>query len=160
MGSQYDGHANDRAPTEHFITKFGVTEMTYANAQAKGIVSKPLSHCNSPDDMKPIYRQMYFDANQCGEMPAPVAMVCFVDATLMGDRRSVANLQRVLGVAADGVVGAQTLAALQAADAHDVAAKLEAADLAHLRTLSNWGVYKNGWIDREQNLLKAALTLA
>jgi lysozyme family protein len=159
MGPQYDGHLKDSAPSEHFTTKYGVTEMSYAGALAKGDVTKPFAQVNSPDDVKPIYKREYYDADRCGDMPACVGMVCFVDATLMGDHTPAMNLQRVLGVAVDGDIGDETLAALRAADARDVATKLEAADLAHLRTLPNWGLYENGWSHREENLLAEALKL-
>jgi lysozyme family protein len=160
MGPLFDGHENDNAPGEHFETRFGVTEMTYRKALKEGIVTKPFDQCHSPDDMKPIYRHDYYDADRCGEMPSCVAMVCFVDATLMGNRTPAKNLQTALGLAPDGVIGSETLAALKSADAKAIAAQLEAADLAYLRALPNWGLFKNGWTNRETRLLQAAIALA
>lgn len=159
MGPQYDGHLNDSAPTEGFTTKFGVTSMTYADAFAKGVVTKPWVSVQTPDDVKPIYRSLYYDANRCGEMHPCVGMVVFVDSTLMGDTTPAKNLQTVVGAQVDGVVGDKTLAAVRASDPAETARRLEAADLQHLQSLPNWGVYANGWSAREQNLLNAALAL-
>jgi lysozyme family protein len=160
LGPQYDGHLHDRAPGEKFDTAFGVTEMTYAGALAKGIVSKPFDQITTPDDVAPIYRAMYYDANRCGEMPAPVAMILFVDATLMGLKTPAKNLQEVVGAVADGAIGPATLAAVKKSDAAETARRLDAADLAHLKSLPNWSQFGRGWGNREADLLTHALALA
>ena len=160
LGPDYDGHLNDSAPGETFSTKFGVTEMTYAGALADGVVSKLWSAVATVDDVLPIYRTDYYDMNACGEMPACVGMVVYVDSTLMGLRQPARALQQVLGVKQDGRIGRITLTALAKANSRSVAAQVEALDLRYLRGLPKWPLYKNGWEHREQNLLIEALKLA
>jgi lysozyme family protein len=158
MGPNFDGHENDSAPGETFSTRWGVTQMTYADALAKGVVTNPFATCTI-DDCKAIYKANFYDANRCGEMPAPVACVLFVDATLMGTKTPARNLQIVVGAVADGAIGPKSIAAINASDPRETARRLIDLDLAHLRALANWGQFGHGWTNRETQLLALALTL-
>lgn len=159
LGPDYDGHLDDSAPGENFTTKYGITEFTYAEALADGVADKPWSQVQVVADVLPIYRAMFYDANNCANMPACVAMVVYVDSTLMGTYQPALSLQRALGVRQDGRIGPITLGVLGRANCRSIAAQVEAFDLAYLRGLPKWSLYKNGWQHREQNLLVEALKL-
>jgi lysozyme family protein len=159
LSPSMDGHLRDRAPGEAFDTQFGVTEMSYRDAVSKGVQVKPWDEWTVPEDSYPIYQHCYWDANRCGEMPPCVAMVAFVDGTLMGVRTVAKHLQVALGVSPDGIIGGHTLGALAERDARWAASELDTLDLAYLRTLANWETFHNGWTTREQKLLAAALAL-
>jgi lysozyme family protein len=158
MGPQFDGHEDDSAPGETFKTRWGVTEMTYADALRRGIVSRPFAYCTQ-DDCKAIYRALYWTPNGCDKLPPAVAMVVFVDATLMGGRTPKENLQTILGVDVDGAIGPQTASSASKRDPAALVRLLVQSDLDHLRSLPNWPRFKNGWTAREEQLMAAALKL-
>lgn len=58
-----------------------------------------------------IYRQQYWDAQRCGEMPWPWALAVF-DGYVNQGGSAVYVAQQALGVKADGAVGSGTLAAV------------------------------------------------
>jgi lysozyme family protein len=158
-GPRFDGHLDDSAPGESFDTKFGVTQMTYATALTDGVVTLPWDQVTSKEDMRPIYRKYFYDDVECYLMPPAVAMVVFVDATLMGPRRPRENLQLALGVNIDNAFGPVTKAALRACDPKAVATRVDSLDLAYLQTLPEWQQDKGGWTAREEQLAAAAILL-
>lgn len=62
------------------------------------------------DDALAIYRNKYWDANRCGEMPWPWALCVFDGEVNQGS--VIALCQRCLGVKVDGIVGSGTLVAM------------------------------------------------
>tara|TARA_R110000868_G_scaffold411283_2_gene702847 strand:- start:120147 stop:120809 length:663 start_codon:yes stop_codon:yes gene_type:complete len=62
-----------------------------------------------------------------------------------GVAQAAKELQRVLGVSVDGIVGAQTLAAANGADVEAVIAALCARRMRFLRGLRTWRTFGAGW---------------
>lgn len=103
-----------------------------------------------------IYRQQYWAAAGCDQLPAGVDFVVFDGAVNSGVSRSVRWLQAALGVKADGVIGELTRRALRAVTDHDALVDriLERRE-AFLRVARNrvtkqllWPVFGKGWLAR------------
>lgn len=84
-------------------TNWGVARRNYPNLDIKALTK---------DDAKAIYRRDYWDRCRCGEMPWGVALVVFDTAVNQGVRAASIDLQSVLRVRADGIVGPVTMSAL------------------------------------------------
>jgi len=82
-----------------------------------------------------IYRVEYWTRLRAAEMPAPVAVALMDWAVHSGVRFAARRLQRVLGVALDGIVGDATIAALAGRDAFEVALALTIARARHQGSL-------------------------
>jgi lysozyme family protein len=153
-----DGHRNDRAPGESFATAWGITQMTWDDAVASGIVSGPLADA-TPAQCKAIYRADYWDALHCPALNPGVAFVLFNDATLSGGDAAAQLLQRVVGATEDGVIGPQTLRLANAMSPTELIERLTVADEKYLAALRNAPLFIRGWDRREQACQAEALTL-
>jgi len=71
----------------------------------------------------PLYQQDYWVPAQCGNLLPGVDLMVFDEAVNEGVGRAVRHLQQVIGVAADGVFGPVTVAALATAQAPQGAAQ-------------------------------------
>jgi lysozyme family protein len=88
-------------------TAHGIAEKHHPEAWADGAPTKA--------DAEAIYRREYWERAGCPGMPPAIACAVLDYAVQSGVSRAVRELQRVLGVAADGVVGPRTLEACQSA---------------------------------------------
>jgi lysozyme family protein len=60
-----------------------------------------------------IYRAEYWDACNCDALPLPIALCVFDAAVNPGEGGARVDLQRAVGVRADGLIGERTVAAVQ-----------------------------------------------
>ena len=109
---------------------------------------------NLPQDVaKRIYRKKYWDAVRAEELPAAIRYPLFDAAVNSGPTRAIKWLQQALRVNQDGVLGPQTMAAVQTFDASSLAAKMIGARLQFMTDLPTWGVFGKGWARRVAALL-------
>jgi len=106
---------------------------------------------------QPIYRRLYWDAVRADELPDEVRFDVFDGSVNSGVGQSVRWLQRAVGAEADGVLGAQTLAAIGALPGAVVAARYNGHRLMFMAGLKTWPVFGGGWARRiAGNLLGVA----
>lgn len=104
---------------------------------------------------KSIAKKKYWDVYQCDQFDARVAFQVF-DAAYNGGRPAQ-WLQQAAGVAADGVIGAKTIAAVRAADPMKIIMRFDAYRLKYMKDCRIWSDVSRGWADRiANNLLKGA----
>lgn len=90
-------------------TNRGITQMTYDQwRQENGLPLNDVFNITD-QEVETIYRQKYWDACKCDEMPAPVDMVMFDTSVQHGPREAAEMLQEALGVRADGIIGPLTI---------------------------------------------------
>jgi lysozyme family protein len=130
-------------------TCWGVTERV---ARAYGYTGPMRS---LPIDVaKAIYKRDYWDAVRADEVPTAVRYSLFDGAVNSGVRQSIKWLQRALGVADDGALGPQTLAAVKAADGTELKTKMLGARLQFMTDLPTWPAFGKGWARRIASLLR------
>lgn len=130
-------------------TNQGVIQRTYdAWRRRKGLKTRDVWLMTN-DERDAIYREQYWDLIK-GDLLAPgVSYVVFDGAVNSGVKQSVIWLQRALGVNADGIVGNQTIDALNNHPDHDkLIADILRRRMAFLQALKTWKFYKNGWTSR------------
>ena len=132
-------------------TKFGISQRSYP---ALDIAALTL------DDARGLYRTGYWDRIRGDEMPPPLAFLTFDAAVNNGVGRSVRWLQTALGVAADGVIGPATLAAVHAAvPGWHVMAEVVAQRTMFMATLPTFRVFGRGWSIRLARLPYQAMSI-
>jgi lysozyme family protein len=89
-------------------------------------------------------------------LPGPDLMV-FELAWCSGVRFGATALQTAVGAAADGFVGPETLAAAATAAPRTLIAALDVAWRAHCRASPGWATFGQGWMERADRRLTAAL---
>jgi len=101
-----------------------------------------------------IYKRKYWDKVRADEMPESVRFALFDYAVNSGPGAAIRALQRVLGVADDGVLGPMTLAAAQA-QSEGLGARLNGYRLKFMTELKTWDHFGKGWSRRIADNLMA-----
>ena len=105
----FSNHRADRGGT----TNHGVTQKTYDTFRRNAGLSLRSVKLITSDEVRGVYRTMYWNVAKCGVLPPPLDLYVFDFAVNSGPGRAVKTLQGLLGVAADGDIGPVTIAALQ-----------------------------------------------
>lgn len=104
-----------------------------------------------------IYRVNYWNKISGDDLPSGVDYAVFDFAINSGPARSVKMLQKVVGVAQDGVIGARTLTAVRKMAPDRVINALCDARLAWLKTLGTFKTFGKGWTARVSRVRSRAL---
>ena len=151
----YTNHPSDPGgPTNFGITIHDYRKYVKADATAADV------RAMSIDEAKAIYRAKYWDKMRCDDLPAGVDYCVFDYGVNSGSGRAPKVLQRVLGVADDGIVGKITIKATYARDAREVIAAICDERLNYLKGLKTWPVFGRGWGRRVAEVRAAALAMA
>lgn len=121
-------------------TIYGISERSHPEAWANGAPTL--------DQAKKIYFNGYWKPCRCQDLALPLALMVFDYAVNSGPRRAVQDLQKLLGVVADGVIGPRTIAAANAADLKNLIANYSVMRLMFLFGLSNFSTFGRGWVNR------------
>ena len=120
-------------------TNFGISAAAYPQLDIANLTAAVAGE---------IYRRDYWAPLQGDALPLPVALAAFDAAVNAGLRRSVLWLQQAAGVPADGVLGAQTLAAIKAANALALAREALTRRIDFYARLPGWTRFGLGWSRR------------
>lgn len=107
-----------------------------------------------------IYKARYWDKVEGDKLPPGVDLVVFDYAVNSGPARAAKALQKVVGVAADGVIGMDTIRAVHARTPRDVIKGLCAERLRFVKGLRTWATFGKGWGRRISAVQLAALRMA
>ncbi len=107
-----------------------------------------------------IYHARYWLPVKGDALPPGVDLAVFDYAVNSGTGRAVKALQKVLGVAQDGAIGALTLAAVAKAGPVTLIMDLCDARMVFLRGLVTWQTFGAGWTRRVSEVEDAAMKVA
>ena len=113
----------------------------------------------TPEKVKPLYKELYWDRVKGDKLPAGVDYCVFDAAVNSGVRRASLWLQVALGVTADGSIGPQTLAMTLATSPDTIIRNYCAQRLKFLEGLSTWPTFGGGWDRRVAEVKKTALAM-
>jgi lysozyme family protein len=162
IGRYEGGYGWDRGdaggPTKFGITCYDLAEfdherMTSMSAWASRVRAMPLSVADQ------IYATKYAAAMQFDNLAAGKDCVVFDFGVNSGISRSVRYAQIVVQVHEDGVLGPQTLEAINNYNATDFINELCGERLRFLRGLRIWGEFGRGWSSRVSDLRAYSLNL-
>lgn len=114
----------------------------------------------TPEMVAPIYQGDYWNPAHCPHCPPGVDLMVFDCAVNQGVGRALRTLQAAVGVAADGLFGPATAAAVGAASPATTIERV--ADVRELfyRSLPTFHVFGVGWLTRVDRTRKLALQMA
>jgi lysozyme family protein len=152
----YTNHpADPGGPTNFGITIYDYRKYVKPDATAADVRAMKLS------EAKGIYRAKYWDAQRCDELPAGVDYAVFDYGVNSGIGRSGKVLRRVLKIADNtGVIADTVIAAAHAADAKALIVAICDERLRFLQGLRTWGVFGAGWGRRVAEVRSVALAMA
>jgi lysozyme family protein len=152
----YTNHPSDPGgPTNFGITIEDYRRYVKVNATAVDVRRMRL------DEAKIIYREKYWDAQRCDELPAGVNYAVFDYGVNSGTGRSGKVLRRTLGLPDDSsTVTDAVIAGGRAADPKILIAAICDERLRFLRALKTWPVFGTGWGRRVAEVKSTALKMA
>ncbi len=151
----YGNHPSDPGgPTNFGITIDDYRRYVKPHATAADVRAMTIG------EAKAIYRDKYWNAMRCDELPPGVDYCVFDYGVNSGIGRAAKVLQRLVGTVVDGEVGPVTVAAARSADAEKLINRICDERLTFLRGLSTWGVFGHGWGRRVREVRATALAMA
>jgi lysozyme family protein len=140
-------------------TNFGITIADYRRYMKPEATAADVRTMKI-EEAKGIYREKYWRAVRCDELPAGVDYCVFDYAVNSGTGRVPKVLQRVLGLGVTGRVDDATLAAARQRDVRALVQSICDERLRFLQGLKTWPVFGKGWSRRVGEVRLAALALA
>lgn len=140
---------NPRDPGSH--TNMGITIYTLSDYRKKECTPDDVKNLTK-EEASEIYRSNYWEPLSCDDLPAGVDLSVFDMGVNAGVLRAAKILQKIVGARPDGIIGSQTLLAVnEYIKAHGVEKLLsdyKDARLAFYRSLDTYDVFGGGWTNR------------
>ena len=147
---RHEGGYSDHAADPGGKTRYGITEAVAREHGYRGDMRElPL------EAARLIYRAAYWDAVRADELPDAVRYAVFDGAVNSGVRQSVRWLQRAVDATDDGVLGPETLRAVQRHEPEALLRRLLAQRLNFMAALPTWPSFGRGWARRIASLMEA-----
>lgn len=140
-------------------TNFGITIADYRRYMRPDATAADVRVMNV-EEAKAIYREKYWRAMRCDELPAGVDYCVFDYAVNSGTGRVPKVLQRVLGIGVTGRMDDATLAAVRKRETRALVQAICDERLRFLQGLKTWPVFGKGWSRRVGEVRVASLALA
>lgn len=129
-------------------TKYGLAANTYPNLDIKNLTI---------EQAKAIYKRDWWDKLGADQLHPAIVFQLWDFAVNAGKSRAIKELQQVVGVKDDGIIGPATIAAVKKLDINDVLLGLTAERLRFYTSLSTFETYGKGWVNRCADNLKFAM---
>ena len=130
----------------------GMTNLGCTKAVWEEFVGHPVSEADmralTPADVAPLYKRKYWDRVAGDLLPSGLDYAVFDAAINSGPGRAAKWLQEVAGVPADGSIGKQTLAAIDAFSPLEIIAQYNDKRLQFLEALPTFATFGRGWSNR------------
>ncbi|MBP8298678.1 MAG: glycoside hydrolase family 108 protein [Burkholderiales bacterium] len=157
---RHEGGYVDHPADPGGATNLGITLATLAAWRGKPVTKQDVRDLTVAEAGE-IYRTRYWLPIRGDALPPGVDLAVFDAAVNSGPMRAAKWLQSVLGVAQDGEIGLQTLAALARAPGPvTVITDLCDARMRYLRGLPTWSTFGRGWTRRVAEVEGEALRVA
>lgn len=139
-------------------TDRGITQRTFDAWNKRQGKPKRSVRGISKTEADRIVEFQYLDAVRADVLPSGLDYAVSDYAVNSGPGRAVKDLQRVLGVQVDGIIGLHTLEAVENANTLEVIKDLCERRMTFLRGLRHWKTFGDGWTRRVMGDLPGAQT--
>lgn len=147
-----EGGLSDNPADRGGRTNYGITQPVYDGWRRQHAQPAQKVDQVSPAETRAIYLDQYWEPLGCEALPWPVSLCHFDAGVQHGLRYASILLQRAAGVAEDGRMGPQTLAAAQSLEPGLLVRRMVRGRLDYYRkiVLANRGqqVFMAGWLSR------------
>jgi lysozyme family protein len=155
----YEGNYVNNPNDPGGATNKGITQAVYnawRKSRKQAVQSVKLI---SDAEVAAIYKQNYWNAIKGDSLASGLDLATFDYAVNSGVGRASKALQAAVGVAQDGIIGPQTIAAANKNPTATIA-NLCNARLAFLKGLKTWRFFGKGWNSRVASLKTIAIVMA
>ncbi len=159
---EMEGHWSNDPHDPGGPTNRGITLAVYA--AAKGVALTDTNRAQLIEELKQIdpalvrkiYAERYWDLSLAARLPVQLAVMHFDAAVNHGVGNAARMMQEALGVAADGEIGPQTLAAVRSQTVGEVVARYAEIRRERYRSLHHFWRFGRGWLRRVDRTVAAA----
>lgn len=137
-------------------TMLGVTQANWERYIGRQVTHDEMKKLTKAD-VKPFYKQGYWDAMSCDRLPSGVDYACYDYAVNAGVFACRKMIQYALAVGVDGVWGQQTWGAIEKTDPATLIKNFAQVKRSWYRGLKQFPIYGKGWIRRVDESEKSAL---
>jgi lysozyme family protein len=131
-------------------TRYGISQRAYPALDIAALTEA---------EARAIYQRDYWDRIRGDDLPPPVAFCVGDMAVNAGVPTAVHQLQRALGIQADGIVGLETIAAAYRADTRSLLEALTEARIEYYMARPTFERFGKGWVSRALATVRAARQL-
>ncbi len=144
---KFEGGYSDHSRDPGGATNLGITQKTLEFFRGHPVTKADVSSLKL-DEAAKIYRQNYWNAVCCDQMPAGVDICMFDLAVNSGPEKAIRILQVATGLSVNGILSAQTLAAAQHSSPHTLIKSICRLRLSFLQRLTLFATFGRGWSAR------------
>ena len=137
------------------ITNLGCTKRVWEEWVGHPVTEQAMRDLK-PADVAPLYKQKYWDKVSGDHLPAGIDYAVFDTAINSGPGRAVKLLQACVGAEVDGVLGPNSLKAVNAFDVETLISDYSKRRLSFLTELATWETFGKGWARRVNEVADAA----
>ena len=139
-------------------TMMGVTKNAWSTWLKRTIMPGEMAKLTVAD-ITPFYKALYWDKSYCNQLPTGLDYMVFDASVNMGVGQSIRLLQKSLGCVADGVIGPNTMKAINDADTKTLIDKFSAQKEMFYRSLALFNTFGKGWLRRTAEVKQFALSM-
>lgn len=139
-------------------TNLGITFRTLQAWRGKPITKQDVKNLTKSEAQN-IYKSEYWNTIRGDKLPAGIDYGTLDYGINSGPSRAVKELQKIVGVSPDGIVGAQTLAAIQKFSITKLIDLYCDARIKFLRGLPTFKTFGKGWLARVERVRKRSKSL-
>ena len=129
------------------MTNLGVTKRVWESWVKHEVTEKEMRDLKV-DDVRDLYKKMYWDACRCDELPLGVDYAAFDFAVNAGPKRAIITLQRAAGVKDDGIFDPGTMKAVLEANPVPLFGAYLKAREEFYKQLKTFETFGKGWMRR------------
>jgi len=139
-------------------TMRGVTRNAWAGWLKRPIEDGEMAKL-TVEDVTPFYKALYWDKTYCDELPVGVDYIIFDAAVNMGPGQSVKLLQEALGCFPDGVLGPNTLNAIEDVNPISIVNNFSTEKEDFYKQLKTFPIFGKGWLNRVEQVKTRAMEM-
>tara|TARA_Y100000004_G_C8954346_1_gene430098 strand:+ start:54 stop:578 length:525 start_codon:yes stop_codon:yes gene_type:complete len=139
-------------------TNMGITQAVYEKYLNRTVTEEEMKNIKI-GDVRIIYKENYWDKVKGDDLPSGVDFCVFDWAVNSGVSRASKALQKIIGAKADGVIGPNTLKAVESADSEVIIQQLTEAREDFYKRLSTFDTFGKGWLSRNEKTAMLSLEL-
>jgi lysozyme family protein len=139
-------------------TNMGVTKAAWSTWLKRTIMPGEMAQLTHADII-PFYKTLYWDKSYCNQLPTGIDYMVFDASVNMGVGQNIRLLQKSLGCVADGVIGPNTMKAINDADVKTLIDKFSAQKEMFYRSLGTFATFGKGWLRRVAEVKQIALSM-
>lgn len=145
------------------MTNLGVTKRVWEDYTGRKVDEAEMRSL-TPEKVKPLYRERYWDRVMGNDLPSGVDFVIYDFAVNSGPARAARYAQKIVGATQDGAIGPKTLAKInEYCDQYGKEAFINSYTderMSYLQNLSTFNTFGRGWTRRVNDVEHYAAKLS